>query len=171
MNTKHYFTTILFFMVIFLFTYSVKSQNGSDTIRIVKKGLGYVYYKDNAMLNFKQVMTLTKSNTKAFRLMEKSNNMRVGSYIFGIAGGGCLGYSLGYVLGAAMFGNTINKPVFFSLLGVGAVFIGVGIGFEVGANNKAKEGVTIFNNSIKQSSNTNLDLGFSPAGVMLRLNF
>jgi len=56
------------------------------------------------------------------------------------------------------------------MLGAGAVFTGISIGFEVGANNKAKEAITVFNNAIRQSNNANLDLGFSPGGVMLRLN-
>ena len=168
---KRYLTTILIFATILLFCFSVHAQNSSDTISIVAKRLGYVYYKDNEMLNFNQIMQLTKSNPKAYKLMEQSNNLRVGSYIFAIAGGGCLGYSFGYILSTTMFDNTINNPLFFSMLGVGAVFVGVGIGFEVGANNKAREGVAVFNNAIKQKNNANLDLGFSPGGVMLRLNF
>ena len=116
-------------------------------------------------------MQLTASNPEAFRLLEKSNSMRNAGYVFAVAGGGCVGYSLGYALGLAMFGNTMNQPLFFSMLGAGAIFIGVGIGFEVGANNKAKEGITVFNNAIKQSKNTSIDLGFSPKGVMLRLEF
>jgi hypothetical protein len=171
MNTKYYLATILIFVAFFLSGFSSNAQNGSDTIRVVKKGLGYIYYKDNQMLNFKQAMHLTASNPEAFRLLEKSNSMRNAGYIFAAAGGGCVGYSLGYALGIAMFGNTMNKGLFFSTLGAGAVLIGIGIGFEVGANNKAKAGIDLFNNAIKQSSNTNLDLGFSPGGVMLRLNF
>jgi len=170
MNKKHKLT-ILIFTAVFLFCFSSNAQTSSDTIRIVKKGLGYVYYKDDAMINYKQALQLTASNAEAFRLLEKSNSMRNAGYIFAVAGGGCVGYSLGYALGLAMFGNTMNQPLFFSMLGAGAVFIGIGIGFEVGANNKAKEGITVFNNAIKQSKNTSIDLGFSPVGVMLRLGF
>jgi len=171
MNIKSYLTTILIFVTIFLFCFSSRAQNSSDTIRIVKKGLGYVFYKDDVMVNYKQALQLTASNVEAFRLLEKSNSMRNAGYIFAAAGGGCVGYSLGYALGLAMFGNTINKPLFFSTLGAGAVLIGIGIGFEVGANNKAKKGITVFNNAVRQSKNTSIDLGFSPGGVMLRLGF
>ena len=171
MNPKHYVTSIVIIALIFLSVFSVKAQKKSDTIRIEKSGLGYVYYKNNVMLNFKQVMDLTKENKKAYRLMEQSTNMRTGAYIFAVAGGGFLGYSLGYALGRAISGNPINKPVFFSMLGAGAVFTGIGIAFDVGANNKAKAGVELFNQSKKQMNNTNLDVGFSPNGVNLRLNF
>lgn len=171
MTLKSYLSAILLFTVIALSVFSANAQNSSDTIRIVKKGLGYVFYKDDVVVNYKQALQLTASNVEAFRLLEKSNSMRNAGYIFAAVGGGCVGYSLGYALGLAMFGNTMNKPLFFSVLGAGAVLIGVGIGFEVGANNKAKEAISIFNNAIKQSSNANLDLGFSPGGVILRLSF
>ena len=171
MNIKPYQTTILIFAAVFLFCFSSNAQNSSDTIRIVKKGLGYVFYKDDVVVNYKQALQLTASNVEAFRLLEKSNSMRNAGYIFAAVGGGCVGYSLGYALGLAMFGNTMNKPLFFTMLGTGAVLIGVGVGFEVGANNKAKKAIDIFNNAIKQSSNANLDLGFSPGGVILRLSF
>ena len=123
------------------------------------------------MVNYKQALQLTASNIESFRLLEKSNRLRNAGYVFAVVGGGFAGYSLGYALGRAMFGNTMNKPLFFSMLGTGVVFIGVGIAFDVGANNKAKEGVEIYNNAIKQSNNTTLDLGFSISGVNMRLNF
>jgi hypothetical protein len=34
-----------------------------------------------------------------------------------------------------------------------------------------RKGVDIFNNTIKQKNNTNIDLGFSPNGMILKLNF
>jgi Na+/H+ antiporter NhaC len=61
--------------------------------------------------------------------------------------------------------------VFPPFLGAGVALIAIGIGFEVRANNRAKEGVAVYNNSIKQKSNANLDLGFSPNGVILKLSF
>jgi len=171
MSTKYYFTTILIFATLFLSYLSGNAQNGSDTIRVVKKGLGYAYYKDNEMLNYTQLTHLTSSNSETATLLRASKNMQVGAYIFGCFGGGFMGYSLGYALGTAMSGNTLNKTLFFSMLGAGAVFIGIGIGFEVGANNKAKAGIDLFNNAIKQSNSANLDLGFSLNGVVLKLNF
>ena len=161
MNTKHS-ASVLIFASIFLSCFLSSAQNSSDTIKIVKKGLGYAYYKDNEMLNYTQLTHLTISNSEAVTLLRASKNMQVGAYIFGCLGGGCMGYSLGYALETAMRGNTLNKTLFFSMLGAGAVFVGIGIGFEVGANNKAKEGIVVFNNAIRQKNSANLDLGFSP---------
>ena len=171
MSTKHHLTTILIFVAIFLSCFSSNAQNSSDLIRAEKRGLGYIYYKDSVALNFNQVMQLTKSNPAAFKLMEEAKTMRTSSYIFGIPGGFALGYALGHALGCAMVGKKINSVIFYSTLGTGAVLVFVSIGLEIGANNKAKEAIAVFNNAIKQKNNANLDLGFSPGGVMLRLSF
>ena len=171
MTLKHILPTILLFAVISLSCFSSCAQDGSDTIRMEKRGLGYVCYKNNEILNFTQLTHLTNSNPETTKLLRASKNMQVGAYIFGCLGSGFMGYSLGYALGTAMGGNTLNKTLFFSMLGAGAVFVGIGIGFEVGANKKVKQGVDIYNNAIKQKSSTNLDLGFSTNGVSLRLNF
>jgi len=171
MNTKHNLSAFLIIAFILLSSFASHAQNSSDTIRMEKRGLGYVCYKDNEMLNFTQLVHLTSSNSETAKLLRASKNMQVGAYIFGCLGSGFMGYSLGYALGTAMGGNTLNKTLFFSMLGTGAVCVGIGIGFEVGANKKVKQGVDIYNNAIKQKSSTNLDLGFSTNGVSLRLNF
>ena len=171
MNKKHYLSAIFIFAIFVLTTISAKSQNNSDTIRMEKKGLGYVYYKDEALLNFKQAMQLTHSTPEAYRLMEKSNNMRVASYIFGFAGGLSLGFSLGHALGSLMVGNPINETLFYPMLGGGAALIGIGFGLEVGANKKTKKAIAVYNNSIKQKNTQTLDLGISANGIMLKLNF
>ena len=171
MTPKHTLPTILLFAVISLFCFASHAQYSSDTIRMEKKGLGYVYYKNNEMLNFSQLTHLTNSNSESATLLRASKNMQVGAYIFGCLGGGFVGYSLGYALGTAMRGNTLNRTLFFSMLGAGAGFVGIGIGFEVGANNKVKEAVRIYNNTVKQKSNTTLNLGVSPNGLIVNLNF
>jgi hypothetical protein len=171
MNTKHPLSVILIFTAIFLYCFSVQAQSSSDTIRLEKKGLGYIYYKGNTVLNFKQVMYLSSDNGRAYYILEKSRDMRNASYFFGIVGGGCLGFSLGYALAGAILANPIKMPLFISLMGSGVLFIGIGFAFEIGANNKAKEGIAVYNLSIKQKDNTSFNFGISTNGVMLRLNF
>ena len=171
MNTKHYLTAIFIFAFIFLSSFNANSQSSSDTIKIVKSGLGNTYYHNGNILNFKQLTSTLHANKEAYGFLEKASSMRVGSYIFGCLGGGFLGFSLGHALGRAMVGAPINKTLFFSMLGAGVGFTGIGIAFDVGANKKIKEGVTVYNNALKQKNNANLDLGFSPNGVIMRLNF
>jgi hypothetical protein len=171
MHPKLYFTAILFLSATFLFSFSGKAQNSADTIRIEKKGLGYVYYHDNVTIYLKQIRALTASNPKVRALLGEYDYMRSASYLFAAAGGGCIGWALGDALSSAMFGTTINKPVFFSLLAGGAAFVGIAFAFDAGANNKVKAAVKLFNKSQKDNNNTNLNLGFSPNGINLKLNF
>ena len=167
MNTKHYFTAILIFAAIVLSGFSVQAQNDADTIRID----GRRYYQKNIKLNIAQLVNISTVDKTAFRFIQKAQYQNFAACCFGIVGGGCLGFSLGYALGAAMFGNPMNKPLFFSLLGAGAVLTGIGIAFDVGANNKVKEGISIYNQFIKQRNSTNINLGFSTNGASLQLNF
>jgi len=171
MNTKHYLPTILLFTVIALSVFSSNAQNSSDLIRMAKKTFGYAYYKDNERLNFSQIIQLTTSNPTSLKLTEQAYYMRYAGYAFSGIGGFSLGFALGHALGRAVAGKSIDEKLFYPLLGAGAGLIVVGICLEFGAINKTKHAVAAYNNAIRQENNTNLDLGFSPGGVMLRLNF
>jgi hypothetical protein len=171
MNHKHHLSAILLLAAIFLSCFSGYAQHVSDTIRMEKTWGGYVYYKDNTRLSFKQLLHLTNSNLEAVKLLEKSNDMRIASYIVGIPGSFAFGFSLGYALGALIVGNTFNKNIVYPILGAGIALTSIGIGLEIGANTKAKQGVAIYNNAIKQKNNAHLNLGISTDGILLRLNF
>ena len=166
MNPKQNLTAILFLVVIFLLNFSVKSQSTSDTISMVKKGGGHSYYMNNETLSKAQLMRLLNEDKTAIKLMEMSNNRRVVGYCFAFAGGFCLGYSLGYLI----MGSSPNIGVLVSLLGAGACLVTVGICFEVGAKNKAKEAIAVYNNS-KRKNNTTLNLGLCSNGMVVKLNF
>jgi len=170
MNTKRYLSTILIFVIFFFTDFSAKSQNDSNTIRVASRGLGSVYYKDNVMLTLNQVKQVTYSTPEAYLLMVKSSNMQVASYIFGCAGGFSLGFSIGHALGS-LANRNFNSRLFYSTLIAGLGSISIGIAFEIASHNKAKQGIAIYNNAIKQKNSTNLDLGFSPNGLLLKLNF
>jgi hypothetical protein len=114
-------------------------------------------------------MSLLKEDKIALKLMEKSKNRRVTGYCFAFAGGACIGYSLGYLLGRGLGGSIINPEEFMPLLGAGLGLVAVGICFEIGANSKAKKAIAVYNNSKKQ--NTTLNLGLCTNGMMVRFNF
>jgi len=171
MNLKRNLSTFFIFVAIFISTLLVNAQNSADTIEMRYSGFGKAYYKDNIKLSLSEMTQLTQSIPKAYKLINQAHAMRVGSYFFSIPGGAALGFALGHGLGRSMVGAPINKPLFFSMLGAGAVFLGIGIGFEVGANNKLREGVAIFNNNVKQSKNANLNIDLLHTGMTLKLNF
>jgi hypothetical protein len=171
MNTKPLFTIILIFTAIFLSCFALQSQNNTDTIRIEKRGADNVYYKGTTKMNFNQAMQLTASNPVAYRLMEQANNKRAGYQICGTIGGGCLGFALGEVIVTSILGKAINKPLFLSMAGAGGVLLGIGIACGVEANKKAKEGINVYNQSIKQKTNAHLNVSFYPNGMVLKMNF
>jgi hypothetical protein len=74
----------------------------------------------------------------------------------------------------------LNKGVFlsnkwgvlhYSMLIAGTGLIGISIGFEIVANIKLEAAVELYNKSQRENNNANLNIGFSPNGVNLRLNF
>ena len=171
MNTKPYLTAILFFAIIFLSHFSGNAQKISDTISIVKDGFDTDYYQKGQKLDLGQLVDIVKENSVACSFIEKAYTLHVIGVVFDVAGGVYFGFSAGYAIGCAITGNLVNLKVLLPLLGASAGFIICGITCEIVSKNKIHRGVKLFNQSKKQSNNTNLDFGFSPNGVNLRLNF
>jgi len=93
MHTIHYLTTLLIIATLQFCGFSGKAQNNQDTIRMVNKGLGYAFYQNDKLLNFKQLKSITGLNKEAFRLIDAASVMRGASYVFGCIGG----FSAGFV--------------------------------------------------------------------------
>ena len=170
MNTKHNLTAFLFLGVILLLNLSLKSQNSSDTISMIRKGDSYCYYLNNEALSKVQLMDLLKENTPAIQLMEKSNNLHNAGYYCSISGGIFIGFSLGWLVANTLVGAKFDAKIFFPIIGAGVSLIVVGICFEVGAKHKAKDAIAVYNNS-KRQNNTTLNLGLCTNGMMVKLNF
>ena len=133
--------------------------------------MGVDYFQNNKMLNFSQLMDLSASNPAAHKLMKDAHTLYISSICFNAAGGFLLGYSAGYAIRCAVKKNQVNMKKFIPILGAGVGVIGIGIGFELWSNNKTNKGVLILNNAVKQKNSTNVNLGFSPNGMALKLNF
>jgi len=171
MNKKTYLSVILFFATIILSVLSAKSQDISDTIRIERNAIGVEYYQNNKTLKFNQLMDISANNQVAHKLIKNAYALHILSVSFSSLGGFMIGFSAGYAIGCAIQENLVDMKIFLPILGTGVGFSGIGIGFEVGANNKVKKGVAIFNHSIKQKSNTNINLGISTNGMLIKMNF
>ena len=171
MNIKHYLTAILIFATIFLSGISIKAQDSMATITIKGRGFGYAYYQNGKSLNMAQLAEITRDTKEAFKYIIKADNYKIAGIAFGAVGGGCVGYSLGYLLGCSMVGQPVELKKFLPFLVAGAGGVVCSIAFDAGSKDKVRQGVEIYNNSIKQKNNANLDVGFSPNGLMLQLNF
>ena len=170
MNPNPNLTAILFFVAIFLLIYSGKSQSSSDSIIIKKKWGASYYYKNDAELEKWEVMLLLNENETAAKLMKNSYNLRNAAYLLAVPGGACVGFAIGYMIAQSVkhepvVGATMMGPL---LAGAGALVIG--IIFEVVANDKARQAITVYNTS-KRQNNTTLDLGLCSNGMVVRLNF
>jgi len=171
MKPKIYFPAILIFTVLLLSGFSAKSQNISDTIRIERNAIGIDYCQNDKVLNFKQLMKISANNQVAHKLMKNAYDLHVFSVAFSSVGSFMLGFSAGYAIGCTLIDNIVNMKLFLPFLCAGAGLTGIGISFEVWANNKARKGVAVFNNEIKNKNNTSFDVGFSTNGMVIRLIF
>ncbi|MCL2290366.1 MAG: hypothetical protein FWC34_06645 [Bacteroidetes bacterium] len=115
-------------------------------------------------------MDFTKEDEMAYKFMRQAHNLRIASIGFYTPAAFFIGFSVGYIITGTIF-NTVDMNILLFSAGIGGgLLIGGGI-CTLLANAKILKGVKVFNNSVRQNDNASLDLGFSPGGVMLRLNF
>ncbi|MGV3641105.1 MAG: hypothetical protein ACO1NZ_11335 [Adhaeribacter sp.] len=141
---------------IFLLMYlPLFAQNSSDSI-VVKKAMGVVFLQNGKTLKPRQLLDITQSNPEAFQEMKKAkSNFDVG-YVFSLAGGTLVGWTLGTALG----GGEPN----WAVAGVGAGLIGVSIPFSAAYSKHAKNAVRTYNGALHHTGMNKVDLRFGLAG-------
>ena len=172
--TKKLICLIIIMELIFLAPFLAYSQNDSTAIYIKGKGFGFVFSQNGKTVKIVELMAITKTNKEAYKFITKSNSLDVASVFFGTVGGLCLGFSIGYGIGSLISGNKVSMKTFLPIIGVGVAFTVCGIVFRAMSTDNARRGIEIYNNALKQRHNTsgnNLDIGFSPNGVVMKLNF
>jgi hypothetical protein len=171
MNPKPYLTTLLILIAVLLSCFSVTAQNSSTEIQVERRGNKYIYTKNNKELSFSELVYETKEIREAQQLVRKAYDKRAAGLGFAFAGGFCVGFALGDVIVKSMNSNDIETKVVLPLFLGGAGLIIGAYCFEISAKKNAKDGVAIYNNTIKQNSKKYLDLGFSSTGISLNLKF
>jgi len=167
MNPKHFLTTIVFL----IFCVNCTAQNKTDTITIVKNGFETEYLQDNKKLSLDRLLAITQENSSSYAFVKKAHNLHIASVALETVGGIFIGFSLGYVVGRTIMGNIVNLKVLLPALGVGSVFVVSGVLSQSSSNKNLQYGVWAYNHSLNQKNNLYFDLGFSPTGMALRLNF
>jgi len=121
----------------------------------VKKSFGEVQlYKDDVRLTMKDTKALMRDHEAAFKELRKANTNKAFSYIFGIPGGALIGYPIGTAIGG-------GEPEWL-LAGIGAGLIVVSIPFISGYNKRARNAVSLYNESvINTTSSFQPDVRFS----------
>ena len=172
--TKKVICLIIIMALIFLVPFLAYSQNDSTAIKIQSKEFGIAFSQNGKTVRIGELMDITKTNEEAYKFILKSSSLDVASVFLGIVGGGCLGFSIGYGIGYFLSGYKVSMKVLLPILGVGVGSTICGFVFSAMSADHARRGVEIYNNALKQRHNTSsnsLDIGFSPNGVAMKVNF
>jgi hypothetical protein len=143
---------LLILSLLFLQTNIVFGQSTSDSITIVKKGLGTSFYYNTKKLTTKELTEITRSNSEAFQEMTSAKTNQAVGTVFGFIGG----FLVGWPLGTAIGGGDPN----WTLAAVGAGFIGVSIPFSIAYTKRATRAVDIYNADLRTASVNKLQLNF-----------
>jgi len=155
----------IIYITFFLMTMmSAFAQNKADSIEI-KKTLGTVFRQNGKNLTPRQLLDLTQSNAEAYKEMKMAKSNYDVGFVFGFAGG----FLVGWPVGTAIAGGKPN----WTLAGIGAGLIVVSIPFSTAYNKHAKNAVRIYNNGLKQTGLTMVDvkIGLTCNGIGVRMVF
>ena len=105
---------------------------------------GYKYTQNGNQMTMKDLVKTMESNQEAFDLIKKAQSNNTLASIIGFAGGGLIGWPIGTAIG----GGDAN----WTLAGIGAGLVAIGIPISSSANKKAKQAVKLYNTSLNSTS-------------------
>ena len=105
---------------------------------------GYKFTQNGNKLTMRDLVKTMESNQEAFDLIKKAQSNHTFASILGFAGGGFIGWPIG----AAVAGGDAN----WTLAGIGAGLIAIGIPISSSANKKAKQAIGVYNSSLNSTS-------------------
>jgi len=137
------------------------AQISTDTL-VIKKGL--TFQQNQKTYTFKEVPALMHNNKQAYEFIQKARTQSIISNVLSFAGGGFIGWPLG----TAIAGGEAN----WTLAAIGAGLIVVAIPVFSSAKKNATKAVQIYNEGVQtQQNNLSVNLGVTPQGVGLQINF
>ncbi|WP_179353785.1 hypothetical protein [Winogradskyella vidalii] len=116
----------------------------AQQIEIEKVFGGYKYTQNGKLMKMKDLVKTMESNQKAFDLIKKAQSNNTIASIIGGAGG----FLVGWPIGTAIGGGDAN----WTLAGIGAGLIAIGIPISSGVNKNAKKAVELYNSSLNSTS-------------------
>jgi len=105
---------------------------------------GYKYTQNGNQMTMKNLVKTMESNKQAFDLIKKAQSNNTLASIIGFAGGGLIGWPIGTAIG----GGDAN----WTLAGIGAGLVAIGIPISSSANKKTKQAVELYNSSLNSTS-------------------
>lgn len=128
----------------FTFALATFAFCNAQEIEMEKVFGGYEYSQNGKRMTMGDLVKRMESNSQAFELIKKAQTNNTLASIIGFAGGGLIGWPIGTALG----GGDAN----WTLAGIGAGIIVVGIPISSSANKKAKQAVELYNSSLNSTS-------------------
>lgn len=122
------------------FAFAAMTLCVSQQIEMEKVFGGYKFTQNGKKLTMGNLVKTMESNQQAFELIKKAQSNNTLASIIGFAGGGLIGWPIGTAVG----GGDAN----WTLAGIGAGLIVVGIPIASSANKKAKQAVELYNSSL-----------------------
>lgn len=116
----------------------------AQQIEMTKVFGGYKFTQNDKNLGMGGLVKTMESNQQAYKLIKKAQSNNTMATIIGFAGGGLIGWPIG----TAVAGGDAN----WTLAGIGAGLIAIGIPIASSANKKAKQAVELYNSSLDATS-------------------
>ena len=127
-----------------IFALATMTLCNAQKIEMEKVFGGYKYTQNGNQMTMKDLVKTMESNQQAFDLIKKAQSNNTLASIIGFAGGGLIGWPLGTAIG----GGDAN----WTLAGIGAGLVAIGIPISSSANKKAKQAVELYNSSLNSTS-------------------
>jgi outer membrane lipoprotein SlyB len=105
---------------------------------------GYKYTQKGNQMTMKDLVKTMESNKQAFELIRKAQSSNTLASIIAFTGGGLVGWPIGTAIG----GGDAN----WTLAGIGAGLIAIGIPISSNVNKKTKQAVDLYNSSLSSTS-------------------
>lgn len=153
---------ITFFLLVVCQNISL-AQNINDSI--VVSGNNKVFTQNGKILNFNEIKSIVSINDEASKYISKASGNATISYIFAYAGGFCIGWPIGTLIGG-------GKPN-WGLAAIGGGCILIALPIATAADKNVIKAVNIYNSNLNTQStgNIKLNFGLTSSGVGLTLKF
>ena len=127
-----------------IFTFATMTFCSAQKIEMEKVFGGYKFTQNGNQLAMKDLVKTMESNQKAFDLIKKAQSNNTLASIIGFAGGGLIGWPIGTAIGGG--------DADWTLAGIGAGLVAIGIPISSSANKKAKQAVELYNSTLDSTS-------------------
>lgn len=131
-------------ILILTFLFAVMTLCVGQQIEMKKVFGGYKFTQNGKKLTMGNLVKTMETNQQAFELVKKAQSNNTLASIIGFAGGGLIGWPIGTAVG----GGDAN----WTLAGIGAGLIAVGIPISSSANKKVKQAVELYNSSLNSTA-------------------